>query len=435
MNLFISKSRLTTIMEAVKLLTILGICIHFNGCSKSKDPVLPPQKPVIRISIGYFGDLTGTSIIISAEVYSDVPIISRGICWGTSSNPTIAGNTTIEGAGSGSFTSNITGLEPGTKYYARPYASITNDVFYGSDVAFTTKDFPAVTTKEIMNSGTFIITSGGDIVETGGGLVSHVGVCWSTNHSPTISDPKTDDNLISSTFYSNPYGLQPGTTYYIRAYAINIVGAGYGDERTIVMPEASVYDPDGNPYSSIAIGTQEWTVENLRTTRYANGESIIYISNQTDWYNTTTGAWTYHEFDSQFEIPYGKLYNWVAAADTRNICPDGWHVPGDDEWNILIEFLGGADVAGGKLKESGIAHWISTNSESTNSSGFTALPAGGTSGIYGSFPVNAVARFWSSTSSSDEDASCYALSDHDFQITQGVFSKIYGFSVRCIKDK
>ena len=386
----------------------------------------------VNIGTGY-GEIKGTSAVFSVNLVTNGEVLSRGICWSTSTNPTINDSKTDEGTGTGSFTSTITGLIPGTAYYARAYASNASGVFYGENISFTTKDYPTVTTKEIMNIGSFIITCGGIIVNNGGAIVTGVGICWSTSQYPTTEDQKTEGNPNHQSFDSDLYGLQPDTTYYIRAYATNLVGTGYGNERSITLPQAAVYDVDGNPYSSVTIGSQIWTVENLKTTRYANGDPVVNITDQSEWINTTSGAWCYYNNNAQHEVPYGKLYNWFAVSDSRNICPNGWHAPSDAEWTTLVDFLGGSGVAGGKLKESGTAHWWSPNS--TNSSGFTALPGAGIITLPGHLMVIGTSgEFWTTSAYDSENAFCYSLADYSIGINRGSLSKRSGFSVRCIKD-
>jgi len=307
------------------------------------------------------------------------------------------------------------------------------EIFYSDNYSFNTMDLPQVTTREINNGGTFVISTGG-IVNSGGWILS-AGVCWSTSTDPTIDDHKTEDQLIYSDFYSDPYGLLPGEMYFLRAYASNIAGVGYGNEYLITMPEASVYDLDGNPYTSVNVGSQTWLTENLKTTKYANGDDIPNLTEFDAWSNAASGAWSYFENEPLYNIPYGKLYNWFAVMDPRNICPSGWHVPEESEWSTLISFLGGNEVAGNVLKETGIAHWKPNNDFATNSSGFTALPGGARSPFIGiSYPALSLGLFWSATPFDDEKAIGYYLFDAYQSIHTQEYQKQTGFSVRCVKD-
>ncbi len=403
------------------------------GYGDIRSVVLGPP-PVTDVVIMDFGDITGNAAFMRGRIESNQTIVSRGACWSTITNPTVNDDNVNTGSGTGIYEVNITGLTPGTTYYVRAYATTATEVFYSENYEFTTVGIPQLTTKEIINAGSFVISTGGDIISIG--LILNAGVCWSTNSAPTVDNNKTENQLEYSTFFSDPFGLLPGETYYIRAYASNIAGTGYGNERIITMPEPTVSDPDGNPYSSVVIGTQTWLVENLRTTKYANGESIPNIINPTDWLNTVAGAWSYHENDPQFELPFGKLYNWFAVTDARNICPtDDWHVPSDEEWQTLITFLGGNEISGNELKEIGTAHWKPFNDFATNNSGFTALPGGAQSANPGfSYPVYSLGMFWSTDLVDGDNAFGYYLFDSYQSITKQNYIKQTGLSVRCLKN-
>ncbi len=196
----------------------------------------------------------------------------------------------------------------------------------------------------------------------------------------------------------------------------------------------TVTDIDGNVYHTVKIGTQTWMVENLKTTRYRNGDTIPNVTDNTAWYNLTTGAYCNHSNNASIATTYGRLYNWHAVNDSRKIAPVGWHVPSDNDWIILVNYLGGSIVAGGKLKEAGTAHWNSPNSGANNSSGFTALPGGfrvqnGT--FYG--PGNE-AYLWSATEADALNAKDFYLHYNGADAGHGNTDKENGLSVRCVKD-
>ena len=160
-----------------------------------------------------------------------------------------------------------------------------------------------------------------------------------------------------------------------------------------------IKDGDGNVYTSVKIDTQVWIVENLKTTKYNDGIAIPLVTDNSDWGNLTTSAYCWYTNDAAAnKSTYGSIYNWY-AVNTGKLCPTGWHVPTDEEWTILINYLGGGSVAGNKLKEAGTIHWISPNA-GTNESGFTALPGGRrtSAGIYVS--LTDYGYWWSSTESS-----------------------------------
>lgn len=185
-------------------------------------------------------------------------------------------------------------------------------------------------------------------------------------------------------------------------------------------------------YKTIKIGNQVWMAENLRTTKYRNGDSIPTITSNSGWKNLTTGACC--SYNNEVSDVYGKLYNWFAVADSRNIAPMGWHVPNDAEWKTLMAFLG--ENTGGKLKETEASLWNSPNEGATNESGFSALAAGVRFGYDGTFGACGIlADFWSCTPLGNSD---YAWDFRMHYSNGGVHSaninKKYGFSIRCIKD-
>jgi uncharacterized protein (TIGR02145 family) len=193
-------------------------------------------------------------------------------------------------------------------------------------------------------------------------------------------------------------------------------------------------DIDGNTYKTIVIGNQEWMAENLNTSRYANGDLIPNITDNNQWEAQTQGAWCYYNNDIQNACPYGKLYNWYTTVDARNVCPTGWHVPSDAEWTVLTNYLGGAQVAGGKMKSTGTEHWWSPNAGATNEIGFSGLPDGGrnTSGTFGDIGTSGYG--WSSTETKDANALYMHLSYNDDGVNSHINPKKTGFSVRCLRD-
>lgn len=193
-------------------------------------------------------------------------------------------------------------------------------------------------------------------------------------------------------------------------------------------------DVDGNVYNnSVTIGTQVWMTENLKTTKYSNGDSIgtttLDISND----STPKYQWAYKGDDSMVDT-YGRLYTWYAATDSRNVCPAGWHVPTDEDWTTLTTFLGGEDIAGGKLKETDITHWLTPNAGATNESNFTALPGGYRyyTGLFGYLTNRGF--WWSSTEHSVSLGGFLTMSSLFGFVNRDGTNKQYGFSVRCIRN-
>jgi uncharacterized protein (TIGR02145 family) len=195
-------------------------------------------------------------------------------------------------------------------------------------------------------------------------------------------------------------------------------------------------DQDGNSYKTIVIGTQTWMAENLRTTKYRNGDSIPEIADSIVWGNSVSGAHcNYRNYNSvEMIATYGRLYNWYAVDDSRNIAPEGWHVPTNEEWTTLINYLGGDSLSIEKLKEYGDKHWCLSNEKSNNLSGFTALPGGWR---WNYFMSNTYAGYWWS-STEDESKTCAWYRSLTVQpgepVKPYILSKECGFSVRCVKD-
>jgi uncharacterized protein (TIGR02145 family) len=193
----------------------------------------------------------------------------------------------------------------------------------------------------------------------------------------------------------------------------------------------TVTDIDGNVYHTVTIGTQVWMVENLKITKYRNGDAIPNVTDSTAWYHLTTGAYCNYNNDINNATTYGRLYNWYTVNDSRKIAPTGWHVPTDAEWTTLTDYLGNA---GGKLKETGTAHWNSPNTGATNETGFTALPGGYR--IYnGTFrSIGNYGNWWSSTENTTDYAWSRDMGCSHSYVYRTSFIKIPGYSVRCVRD-
>jgi uncharacterized protein (TIGR02145 family) len=292
-------------------------------------------------------------------------------------------------------------------------------------------------------------TSGGNITANGGTSVTQRGVVWSTSPNPTTANSLSNNGNGTGNYTSTLSGLAANTTYYVRAYAINSAGTAYGNQLTftttgggsniISNPGAGVTF-NGYTYSSIVLGNgQEWMAENLRTATYRNGDPIPNVTGSNQWYSLSSGAWAHYNNDSQYENPFGKLYNWHAVADPRNVCPTGWHVPTDAEWTALTDYLGGEAVAGGKMKsvgtiEAGTGLWYEPNTDATNESGFSGLPGGGRDGYGGFGSIGGGGGWWSSSESNAASAWDRILDSANGFVYRSNDYKGSGFSVRCLRD-
>jgi uncharacterized protein (TIGR02145 family) len=208
--------------------------------------------------------------------------------------------------------------------------------------------------------------------------------------------------------------------------------------QTIGIPGPNITDAENNTYKTVTIGTQQWMAENLKVTKYNDGTDIPNITDNTLWQNNTTGAWAYYNDDLANNAKYGKLFNWYAVSPTtngsKNVCPSGWHIPTDAEWTVLTNYLGGENVAGGKMKEVGTTSWNSPNTDATNTSLFTGLPGGGRiySGGYGN--IGGVGLWWSSTENNTNFAWHRGLGNDNGLAARGNYYKRDGLSVRCLRD-
>jgi uncharacterized protein (TIGR02145 family) len=197
---------------------------------------------------------------------------------------------------------------------------------------------------------------------------------------------------------------------------------------------SSMTDQEGNLYKTIVIGTQEWMAENLNTSIYVNGDSIPTNLDDTTWQNTTDGAWAYYDNDTSYACPRGKLYNWYACADSRHLCPQGWHIPSQNDWTELTNSLGGQAIAGAKMKSFGTLYWLSSNTEADNSSGFSAT-SGGMRHRNGTYQlIGANGQWWSSTPFNATSAWNRLMTSDDIDVEVIASRKEYGFSVRCLRD-
>lgn len=204
--------------------------------------------------------------------------------------------------------------------------------------------------------------------------------------------------------------------------------------------EETVTDVDGNVYHTVKIGTQVWMVENLKTSNYRDGSEILNGNYADPWNGIAIGAYCDYEGKDYHSALYGKLYNWAAAVDPRNIAPEGWHVPSDEEWNLLENYLISssdtsqvANGVGGLLKKAS-EQWNTPNTGATNSTGFTAIPGGRRSnlGFYAYYGEKCY--WWTSTSGTEIDAWFRSVHYNNSEITRSKFDKTGAMSIRCVKD-
>jgi uncharacterized protein (TIGR02145 family) len=200
--------------------------------------------------------------------------------------------------------------------------------------------------------------------------------------------------------------------------------------------QPAVKDIDGNVYKTVRIGGQTWMAENLKVTRYRDGTPISLVPDGDAWSRLTSGAFCWYENDpSANRDRCGALYNYYAVADSRKLCPPGWHVPTSAEWQELENYLGGRDEAGDKMKDVDSNLWKTPHPGANNSSGFAAVPAGGR-GRMGSFGEKGRYATWWAASTKDADFAWHWGLHPDRAATRSnPGHKASGFSVRCVKDE
>lgn len=423
-------------------LTINGTTIYSDQIKISTSNGLP------SLTTTAISEITAISATSGGVISDDngFEITARGICWSTTSNPTISDNKTIDGSGTGSFTSNITGLSVSTTYFIRSYATNATGTVYGNEISFTTEDgLPiGLTTTAISDITATTATSGGNISDDGSFNITYRGVCWSKTTNPTISDNYTLDGTGVGSYTSYITDLEINTTYYLRAYATNVNGTVYGNEVSF-STIGTIIDYDGNEYKIVKINNQLWMAENLKTTHYADGTEINLVESNTNWEALTENdiAYCYYDNSSSNGESYGALYTWTAAMNAasssntnpssiQGACPEGWHLPSDAEWIELINYIindGHSGSEGEALKS--VNGWYN-NGQGTDNYGFTALPAGVRDVVFGDLLM--ASNFWSSTEYDTMYALKISLSYLSDTVNHNYWSKTVGCSIRCIKD-
>ncbi len=283
------------------------------------------------------------------------------------------------------------------------------------------------------------------------------GICYGPSPLPDLSGPSMVATGSVGSFQVTLVGLSYGVTYFARAFATNAQGTSYGNQVSFTTLPAdhlnpgltygSVTDQNGNSYATIVIGTQEWMAENLRAVTFANGDTIPHVTEASVWTALSTPAWAHYNNDPQFETPYGKHYNGYAVTDPRNVCPTGWHVPTDLDWQQLeialgmpldaLEVLGGRgwlENVGGKMKSEGAQYWNDPNAGGTNESGFSALASGGRNALGTFTQQGGMGLWWTSTVVDSISAYDRILLYNGQEVIRNTADRRFGFPLRCVRD-
>ena len=303
-----------------------------------------------------------------------------------------------------------------------------------TDEPATTGPVPVVLT--VSNSNILLTTAyfTGSITSDGGAFVIKRGFCYSnTNQNPTVGDDTVVTGSGAGLYSGTIRGLKGQSTAYVRAYATNTNGTGYGATYSILTIDSTLTDIDNNLYHLVQIGTQVWMRENLKTTHYRNSEPVFNAKTAADWNGNKVGAYCDYNNDAASVAVYGRLYNFYAVSG-GNLAPAGWHVPTDTDWNLMMTYLGGSAIAGGKLKETGLTHWLSPNTGATNESGFTAL-GGGYREDQGAFEsIQWGGNFWLNTVYDSDEAWFVQVNSQEVKVIGIPWLDGFGYSIRCLRD-
>jgi uncharacterized protein (TIGR02145 family) len=432
-----------------------------SSCKKEKTIQLSSITTLAIASITETSAISGGNISNSGGG----SITAKGVVWSTSPNPTLSINqgSTNHGAGSGSFSSNLTGLIANETYFVRAYATNSAGTAYGNELSFITATgsggaggiggISALNCNGGTNTGTLIAGTPANSVSS---TVLYTGGNGGIYSGQAVNS--TGVTGLTATLTAGTFANGSGSLLYIISgipssggtarFALNIGGKTCTLSRTVEIvsnPGAGVTF-NGYTYTSMVLGNgQEWMSQNLNTTQYNDGTPITLVSDPSQWstnsINVTTlpmMCWYNNDEVTYTANSFGALYNWHAVSPTtngnRNICPVGWHVPTDVEWTILTDYLGGENFAGVKMKSTGTQFWQSPNQHATNESGFSGLP-GGARGDWGTFSAIGINGYWWSSSQSDATKAKFRGLDNALNsVIRGDGHKNTGCSVRCIKD-
>ena len=450
---------------------------HLAGSDFTSTPVVKEQYgselipltftlPLPTVTTEAASNITSTEAQLNGSVTDDAgyPVLERGFLFANNGTLTDAVEY-VAGSGVGQFHYAVSNLQFASRYYYRAYARTAIGATYGNVLFFDTQATqPEVHTLDVTNITRTSATCGGNVTGSGGANVIARGICWDTLPNPTVNNSHNADSTGAAIFTSQITGLSANTTYYVRAYATNSAGTAYGEQRTFTTIAAFfcgtdvVTDYDSNVYNTVEIGLQCWLRESMRTTHFSDGTFIpmgTTISNTGD----DTIPFRYCPYNDSVNVPtYGYLYNWLAAthgepssdsnpSGVQGLCPPGWHVPSQQEFYQLINYVSSQNqyVCNGDNITKALAStsgWGSLcdgfcspayHPLSNNATGFSAFPAG----LANYSTSNYYMEAWSSTKhsigiySTAGILSIYPTGTSVLTIFCGVNN---GLSVRCLLD-
>jgi uncharacterized protein (TIGR02145 family) len=427
-------------------LFLAALCGLFAGQCKRFDVA----RQVI-VKTGAVSDITFNGCVATGSLLDlgESGVEQYGFAWSTVLDPDNTGNQYLQidkTPEKGEFTAPVSGLAPETKYYLWAYASPEDQTrIYGDPVSFTTSvipaDLPEVLTGVMVNITPHAAEIEYNVLSDGGSTVTERGVCWNMDANPTIDQAHTNDGSGTGLYTTVLGDLTPATAYVVRAYAKNIAGVAYGEQVGFSTPNefGELHDErDGRVYATILIGEQNWMAQNLNYGNLIDGTVAMSDDQIINKYC--------YEDNAEIGDIYGGLYTWGEMMNynletVQGICPDGWHVPSEDDWrqlelhlgmseNDLLEGGWRGEGLGGKLKVPGTEYWDEPNTSANNETGFSALGAGmgNTSGNF--FVLRLYTGFW--TSHPDMWA-------RELANTEGGINRVWKqpgdrLSVRCMED-
>ncbi len=367
-------------------------------------------------------------------------VTEKGFFIDTILNPQDNGIKLIAGSGIGMFSQKIENLQPSTKYYVVAYATNGVGTSYGDiDTFETLGNTPQIEVLDVSNltrTGVNLnaLVNANNLSTT---VIFEYGRTSSYGDSIVAEESPVTGNTFD-TVHVEISGLEMDTIYHYRIKAINEDGVTFSADSTfktvITGYTGTVSDVDGHTYSTVGIGYQEWMAENLRTTKFNDYTDIDSIGNGTYWANATTAG--YCNYDNKYANTideYGLLYNWYVVK-TNKICPNGWHVPSSDDINKLADYLEGASIAGGKLKETGTSHWKTPNKDASDDYNFTALPGGYRAKDSTYYYQGLEGYWWLETEYSENTARYFNMKYEYGNLFQAYTNKKNGMSIRCVKN-
>ncbi len=386
-------------------------------------------------------DVTGNSALCGGTVTDDggLAITTRGVCWSTSHDPTLSDSHTADGTGTGSFSSNITGLSTSTTYYVRAYATTAQATSYGEEMTFTTMNgIPSVSTAEVTDITATTATCGGTIATDGGLAITARGVCWSTSHNPTLSDNHTSDGTGTGSFTSTITGLSASTTYYMRAYATNSLVTIYGGEQSFTTEAGG---GSGGDHAYVDLGLPSgllWATCNVGADSPEDyGDYFAWGETQPkDIYDWSTYQYCNGTYNTLTKYCNNSSYGYNGFTDNlTTLLPEddaatanwgsGWRMPTKEEWQ--------------ELYNNTTCTWTTQNG--VNGRLFTAvngnslfLPAAGYRGNSSLSYVGSYGSYWSSSlyTGGPYDAWGFYFDSDDYNVGNG--SRGYGHSVRGVRS-